>query len=116
MVANTEDREPWSAWANLPEGSDLAVQLGLVRPVPCEPCRGTGRCKPSVTQADIDAVVAMVEPLEQDAQALIDAAWELGIPESEHTLGTVMVALSNIDTMLREFTPEQAIPAEELNL
>ncbi|AHH20785.1 hypothetical protein NONO_c60090 [Nocardia nova SH22a] len=37
-VANTDDQEPWSAWSNLPPGSDAAVRLGLVRPIPCPTC------------------------------------------------------------------------------
>lgn len=41
QLANTDDREPWSAWADLPIGSDLAVRLGLVKPVPCDLCTPT---------------------------------------------------------------------------
>lgn len=43
QVANTEDREPWSAWEDLPPGSDLAVTMGLVRPEPCGECGGSGK-------------------------------------------------------------------------
>lgn len=32
QVADSADQEPWSAWANLPPGSDLAVRLGMVNP------------------------------------------------------------------------------------
>ena len=42
---NNSDRHeqaPWSFWASLPPGSDLAVQLGLVRPQDCVDCGGTG--------------------------------------------------------------------------
>lgn len=42
QVANSEDAEPWSAWADLPPGSDLAVRAGLVKPVPCPECGGSG--------------------------------------------------------------------------
>lgn len=41
-VANSIDQEPWSAWANLPPGSDLAVVVGLVKPIECPRCKGTG--------------------------------------------------------------------------
>ena len=41
-VANTDDAEPWSCWANLPPGSDLAVRMGLVQPITCPQCKGTG--------------------------------------------------------------------------
>jgi hypothetical protein len=41
-VASTEDGEPWTAWASLPPGSDLAVRLGVVKPLRCPRCDGTG--------------------------------------------------------------------------
>lgn len=44
-VANTENQEPWSAWLELPLKSAHAVVLGLVRPVPCPSCGGTGECQ-----------------------------------------------------------------------
>lgn len=40
VVANTRNREPWSAWLSLPSGSDAAVRMGLVRPIPCPACGG----------------------------------------------------------------------------
>ncbi len=42
-VATDDDGTPWTFWANLPPGADLAVQLGLVRPVACPVCGGAGR-------------------------------------------------------------------------
>lgn len=41
-VANTETKEPWSVWENLPEESKIAVKLGLVYSIDCVYCRGTG--------------------------------------------------------------------------
>ncbi len=38
-IANTDEGEPWSDWASLPPGSDLAVQLGHVKPIPCPVCQ-----------------------------------------------------------------------------
>ena len=38
QIANDDERTPWSAWANLPPGSDLAVRMGLVFPIPCPDC------------------------------------------------------------------------------
>ncbi|WP_458317128.1 hypothetical protein [Mycolicibacterium brisbanense] len=43
QIANDDEGSPWSAWANLPAGSDLAVRMGLVRPVECPDCNGTGK-------------------------------------------------------------------------
>lgn len=40
VVANTRNREPWSAWLGLPSGSDAAVRMGLVRPISCPACDG----------------------------------------------------------------------------
>jgi len=38
QVANTDDQEPWTVWAELPVQSALAVVLGIVRPIPCPKC------------------------------------------------------------------------------
>lgn len=42
-LADDDDESPWTAWENLPPGSDLAVRLGLVEPHSCPDCGGTGR-------------------------------------------------------------------------
>lgn len=43
QVANSNGQEPWSEWASLPPGSDIAVRLGMVRPIPCpNGCKPTG--------------------------------------------------------------------------
>jgi hypothetical protein len=42
QVADSDDREPWTVWASLPPGSDLAVRAGMVRPMPCPRCAGSG--------------------------------------------------------------------------
>jgi hypothetical protein len=41
-IADTEDREPWIDWERLPPGADAAVRMGLVKPLPCPECGGTG--------------------------------------------------------------------------
>lgn len=43
QLANSNDQEPWTVWEELPPGSDLAVRLGIVIPVPCPDCNGTGQ-------------------------------------------------------------------------
>ena len=42
-VANSEDQTAWVYWEELPAGSDLAVRAGLVQPIPCPKCGGTGQ-------------------------------------------------------------------------
>ena len=41
-IASSEDQEPWTDWESLPPGSDLAVRMGLVKPIVCPKCGGTG--------------------------------------------------------------------------
>lgn len=41
-IANSKDGEAWTHWENLPPGSDLAVKVGLVKPIPCPRCGGVG--------------------------------------------------------------------------
>ena len=47
-IANDEERTPWKYWAELPPPSNLAVQLGLVYPVECSKCGGSGRTRPTI--------------------------------------------------------------------
>ncbi len=42
QVADTEDQEPWSYWLELPLQSATAVLLGIVKPIDCPECSGTG--------------------------------------------------------------------------
>lgn len=42
-IDNGDDGAPWTLWERLPPGSDLAVRLGMVRPIPCPECGGTGK-------------------------------------------------------------------------
>lgn len=44
-VADTEEQEPWSAWENLPVKSAIGVLIGLVQPMPCPQCNGTGKMR-----------------------------------------------------------------------
>lgn len=41
-LANSDDQEPWTFWENLPVKSAAAVIMGLVKPVPCYACQGSG--------------------------------------------------------------------------
>lgn len=42
QVANTDAEEPWSQWADLPSESSAAVIVGLVKPITCPDCNGSG--------------------------------------------------------------------------
>lgn len=57
QIANNADGDPWTAWSELPPGSDLSVRLGLVKPISCPSCGGTGKVQIR-TQANEDVVSA----------------------------------------------------------
>lgn len=42
QLADSEDREPWIEWTSLPVSSSFAILNGLVRPIPCDECGGSG--------------------------------------------------------------------------
>lgn len=44
-VATDEDQSPWTYWLELPLQSSLAVLSGIVKPVDCPECGGTGKRK-----------------------------------------------------------------------
>lgn len=41
-IATDDYGTPWIFWASLPPGSDLSIKMGLVKPIPCPDCGGTG--------------------------------------------------------------------------
>jgi hypothetical protein len=41
-IANDDDQSPWTFWEALTPPSNMAVTLGLVKPVECPDCNGTG--------------------------------------------------------------------------
>lgn len=46
QIADTEEGEPWKYWLELPVGSALAVIAGIVKPIPCPMCQGSGQINP----------------------------------------------------------------------
>lgn len=67
-IANDECGTPWSAWSGLPLRSASAVLVGLVRPLPCPDCGGSGTT-PKEPPPGFDAAA-----LEQVARCYIEAA------------------------------------------
>jgi len=41
-IDNGRDGISWKHWAELPPESDIAVRIGLVKPIECPRCHGTG--------------------------------------------------------------------------
>ena len=42
QIANDEEGTPWSYWEKLPYESAAAIIIGLIKPITCPECRGTG--------------------------------------------------------------------------
>ena len=41
QLADTDRREPWTAWTDLPVYAAAAVFAGIVKPIPCDACAPT---------------------------------------------------------------------------
>ena len=41
-IASDDEQSPWSFWERLPPGAGAAVRMGLVVPLECPECNGTG--------------------------------------------------------------------------
>lgn len=41
-IADSQDGEPWTYWMQLPLQAATAVLMGLVKPIPCPVCKGSG--------------------------------------------------------------------------
>lgn len=101
-VANTDDREPWSMWENLPENSKLAIHLGIVQPIDCPECDGTGARPTGPPTASPDILVALGEPSTDPAdryenlrQALAGVLENRAIPIAPHDSdGAIIAALT----------------------
>lgn len=59
-VANDDDQSSWKHWAELPPPSNLSVVLGLVYPVECPACHGSGRTAPAITDDQVKTAIAVL--------------------------------------------------------
>lgn len=50
-IANDDDQSSWKHWAELPAPSNIAVTLGMVFPIDCPRCLGSGKEPPAVDRA-----------------------------------------------------------------
>lgn len=42
QIADSDEGEPWSMWMALPVASAFAVLTGMVKPIQCPKCGGSG--------------------------------------------------------------------------
>jgi hypothetical protein len=45
-ISDGEHGEPWSVWMAMPLQSSAAVLFGIIKPIPCPACGGTGKTSP----------------------------------------------------------------------
>ena len=68
QVANTNRQEPWTAWTELPVRS--AALAGLVRPIPCPECGGTGEAEAEAQAEPEDVAAEQAEVVEECCKAV----------------------------------------------
>ena len=71
-VATDDDQSPWTRWERLPAGSDFAVRFGVVKPVECPECGGSGTIEPAPvpSKAEVERLAVLAEELGEACQAV----------------------------------------------
>jgi len=83
-VANDDERSSWKHWAELPAPENIAVRLGLVYPVECPRCQGSGRERADEAQA-FDLQGAAIKRLEtENAELRAEIERLLALSAAEH--------------------------------
>lgn len=72
QVANDDDQLPWSYWKELPLQSAVAVLVGLVQPITCPECNGTGEAKGTPCLTEIMSAADAAEKQVAEAVAYIN--------------------------------------------
>lgn len=85
QIANDDDQSSWKFWAELPPPSNLAVQVGMVFPIDCPRCQGSGK-----------------EPTAADRAARLDAA-----------LDRLHATWDGLSRCVDEFAPDDAAACSE---
>lgn len=65
-IANDDDQSSWKHWAELPAPNNIMATLGMVFPIDCPRCQGSGKEPPAADRA------ARLET----ALARLQAAWD----------------------------------------
>lgn len=69
-IANDAEGTPWSYWESLPPGANLAVLSGLVAPIMCPICWGSGKVRPDRPLAEqyLEAIAKPEPQTPEDAE------------------------------------------------
>jgi hypothetical protein len=102
-VANDDDQTPWKYWAELPSPNNLSVQLGLVYPVTCPTCLGTGRdIRETLGRVVRDAWIAWAKEQKETKDSWFSPWEELGEPFKEADRRIGMAVLDFLHAMAEE--------------
>lgn len=124
QIADDEDGTPWSTWEALPQQSKAAINMGLVKPIPCPDCNGTGKnLKPISHEPDLFDETELQNPTEQPisdedlekAMELLDMEERLNPVLLQRTYGWGIVRGQRVMDRLRELgrIPCPGDPTEE---
>lgn len=119
QIANSKDGEPWNDWEDLPPGSNVAVLMGLVKPIPCPTCGGAGVreeggdawMSPAPGVQEVVSSISILELQERCNKTATDKGW--WYEDDEHPARTFgdMCALftSEVSEAFEEFRNGHAI-------
>ncbi len=82
-VANSDDGEPWTVWENLPPCSDIAVKMGIVKPISCPACGGMGEAYPDGGTDELGATYFAPEIKSEKRESMCDDTSKLGKAASD---------------------------------
>lgn len=96
-LADTKDREPWTAWTSMPLSSSIAVVAGVVKPMTCPECCGTGRLNAyehaaRLVENEIAHIRSVQNALVQLGRARPDQEW----PATEAVIDALTKAATEI--------------------
>lgn len=97
QLANSDSGEPWTDWLKLPLESALAVFIGLVRPVTCPACGGTGFVEPQMGDMANDSAAAA--PERHAVECTIEFGGELEPPPNLLTADTKVLDDATMDAL-----------------
>lgn len=71
-IASGEEGAAWTVWETMPHGSDMAVRAGLVKPLWCPDCGGTGVVGPELRDVRLLEAAAGLLAIVKELVAVLD--------------------------------------------
>lgn len=106
-IANDDDQSSWKYWAELLLPANIGVQLGIVYPIMCPKCLGTGRdIRETLGRIVRDAWIAWAKEQPETKDSWFSPWEELGEPFKEADRRIGMAVLDFLHTMAQEESPD----------